>query len=73
MRCQCRKRVGRVDETTYAFERFSTVEGVAVEYAGSGCLVDIGAKSSAFLPEHEAALVMEHRTIEDVVPLDTPL
>lgn len=62
-----------VDETTYAFERFSTVEGVAVEYAGSGCLVDIGAKSSAFLPEHEAALVMEHRTIEDVVPLDTPL
>ena len=62
-----------VDETEYAFERFSTVEGVAVEYSGSGCLVDIGAKASAFLPEQEAALVMEHQTIEDVVPLDTPL
>ena len=62
-----------VAETEYAFERNSVVEGVAVEYSGSGCLVDIGAKASAFLPENEAALVMDHQDIEDVVPLDTPL
>jgi len=62
-----------VDETVYAFERFSVVEGVAVEYSGSGCLVDIGAKASAFLPEQEAALVMEHTTLEKAVPLDTPM
>jgi small subunit ribosomal protein S1 len=62
-----------VDETEYLFERYSVVEGVAVEYSGSGCLVDIGAKASAFLPEHEAALVMEHQELENVVPLDTPM
>ena len=62
-----------VEETEYAFERNSVVEGVAVEYSGSGCLVDIGAKASAFLPEQEAGLMMDERELEDAVPLETPL
>ena len=62
-----------VEETEYAFERNTIVEGMAVEYSGSGCLVDIGAKASAFLPEGEASLMMHDKELEDVVPLDTPL
>jgi small subunit ribosomal protein S1 len=63
-----------VEETTYAFERNSVVQGVAVEYQGSGCLVDIGAKSSAFLPELEASLFAEHhQDLSELVPLDTPM
>jgi len=63
-----------VEETEYGFERNAVVRGVAVEYAGSGCLVDIGAKSSAFLPEQEAALVLgDNQNLEDVVPLDTEM
>mmetsp|Transcript_20515 Transcript_20515/g.44423 ORF Transcript_20515/g.44423 Transcript_20515/m.44423 type:complete len:378 (+) Transcript_20515:301-1434(+) len=62
-----------VEETEYAFERNSVVEGMAVEYSGSGCLVDIGAKASAFLPEQEASLMMADKELSEVVPLDTPL
>lgn len=62
-----------VDQTEYAFERNAVVDGVAVEYSGSGCLVDIGAKASAFLPEAEASLMMHDKQLMDVVPLDTPL
>jgi len=64
-----------VAETEYAFERNSVVEGVAVEYSGNGgCLVDIGAKSSAFLPEQEVALVNDGTiSLEDMVPLDTTM
>ena len=63
-----------VQKTTYAFERNSIVQGVAVEYSGSGCLVDIGAKASAFLPEHEAALVIpDGSDLSDIVPLDQPI
>jgi len=63
-----------VEETEYGFERNAIVQGVAVEYSGSGCLVDIGAKASAFLPEQEAALVLgDHQGLEDVVPLETPM
>lgn len=64
-----------VEETEYAFERNSVVEGVAVEYSGNGgCLVDIGAKSSAFLPEQEVALVNDGTMpLEEMVPLDTTM
>lgn len=62
-----------VENTEYAFERNTVVEGIAVEYSGSGCLVDIGAKASAFLPEHEASLMMENKELSDIVPLETPL
>lgn len=61
-----------VEDTEYAFERNSVVQGVAVEYTGGGCLVDIGAKASAFLPEHEASLIQD-AAIEDSVPLETEL
>jgi len=46
-----------------------------VEYSGSGCLVDIGAKVSAFLPEQEAALVIPDGTkdLSSIVPLDQPI
>ena len=63
-----------VANTEYAFERNSIVQGVAVEYSGSGCLVDIGAKASAFLPEQEAALVIpDGSSMSDIVPLDQPI
>jgi small subunit ribosomal protein S1 len=64
-----------VAETEYAFERNSVVEGVAVEYSGSGCLVDIGAKASAYLPDSEAALVLPDsmQGLEGIIPLETPM
>lgn len=64
-----------VADTEYAFERNSVVSGVAVEYSGTGCLVDIGAKASAFLPEAEAALILSDspHALEEAVPLDTPM
>lgn len=61
-----------VDETEYGFERNAVVQGTAVEYSGSGCLVDIGAKASAYLPDQEASLDQD-LNIEDAVPLDTPM
>ena len=62
------------EDLEYGFERNAVVSGIAVEYAGSGCLVDIGAKSSAFLPEQEAALVLaDDQGLESVIPLDTPM
>jgi small subunit ribosomal protein S1 len=62
-----------VAETEYAFERNSVVEGMAVEYSGdTGCLVDIGAKSSAFLPAQEASLTHSFDSrLADLIPLDT--
>jgi len=61
-----------VEDTTYAFERNTVVPGVAVEYSNGGCLVDIGAKASAFLPEAEASLIAD-QDMRDLVPLDTTL
>jgi small subunit ribosomal protein S1 len=62
-----------VADTEYAFERNSVVEGMAVEYSGdTGCLVDIGAKSSAFLPAQEASLTHNFDSrLADLIPLDT--
>lgn len=63
-----------VANTQYEFERDSVVEGVAVEYEPTGCLVDIGAKSSAYLPLKEAGLVLpETPNWDELVPLDTPM
>lgn len=63
-----------VANTQYEFERNSVVEGVAVEYEPTGCLVDIGAKASAYLPLKEAGLVLPDPPIqwETILPLDTP-
>jgi small subunit ribosomal protein S1 len=63
-----------VEETEYGFERNAVVEGVVVEYSGQGCLVDIGAKASAFLPEQEAALIIpDSKDVSDIIPLDTKM
>lgn len=61
-----------VADTEYAFERNSVVKGIVVEIAGSGCLVDIGAKASAYMPNQEAALDQDI-PIEEAVPLDTEM
>ena len=61
-----------VAETDYSFERNSVVEGIAVEYTNGGCLVDIGAKASAFLPDQEAGLDQE-KEIHESVPLETTM
>lgn len=63
-----------VAETDYSFNRNDIVPGVCVEYDKGGCIVDIGAKASAFLPEAEAALVQDSSsTIETLVNLDEEL
>ena len=69
-----------VAQTEYAFERNAVVQGTAVEYSGdTGCLVDIGAKASAFLPAQEASLLAaatsSHHaaSLPDLIPLDTPM
>eukprot|EP00539_Tryblionella_compressa_P006842 CAMPEP_0178758646 /NCGR_PEP_ID=MMETSP0744-20121128/14501_1 /TAXON_ID=913974 /ORGANISM="Nitzschia punctata, Strain CCMP561" /LENGTH=418 /DNA_ID=CAMNT_0020413033 /DNA_START=120 /DNA_END=1376 /DNA_ORIENTATION=- len=60
-----------VANTSYSFERNSIVKGVCIEYANGGCIVDIGAKASAFLPESEAALIQPLGSeIDDLVELD---
>lgn len=63
-----------VAATSYSFEKFSIVKGTCVEYDGGGCIVDIGAKASAFLPEKEAALIQRQGDeISDLVDLDTEM
>jgi len=61
------------EETKYEFEREDIVSGQCEEYVNGGCLVDIGAKSSAFLPQQEAALIQPPgASIESLVELETP-
>mmetsp|Transcript_778 Transcript_778/g.1263 ORF Transcript_778/g.1263 Transcript_778/m.1263 type:complete len:406 (-) Transcript_778:91-1308(-) len=61
-----------VAETDYAFNKFDIVSGLCVEYDKGGCIVDIGAKASAYLPEAEAALIQNQGdSIQDLVALDT--
>jgi len=60
-----------VQATDYAFNRNDVVKGVIVQYDNGGCIVDIGAKASAFLPVAEAALIQEQGdSIEKLVVLD---
>jgi len=44
-------------DLTYSFERNMIVRGTCIEYEPKGCIVDIGAKASAFLPLEESALI----------------
>ncbi len=58
-----------LEQHNYEFQKGQVVRGKVFEYDSNGAYVDIGGKSSAFLPIEEAAL----RTITDlseVVPLD---
>ena len=60
-----------VSATDYSFNRNDVVTGTVVQYDKGGCVVDIGAKSSAFLPQQEAALVQEQgASIESLIELD---
>ena len=58
-----------LEQHNYEFQKGQVVRGKVFEYDSNGAYVDIGGKSSAFLPIEEAAL----RTVTDlseVVPLD---
>ena len=60
-----------VAATDYAFNRNDVVKGTVVQYDKGGCIVDIGAKASAFLPLQEAALIQDQGTdIEDLIGID---
>jgi len=61
-----------VAETEYSFERDAVVKGTCIEYeASGGCIVDIGAKATAFLPQQEAALIQNQGDdISDLVNLE---
>jgi small subunit ribosomal protein S1 len=58
-----------IEKQDYPFEKGSTVEGTVVQFEYQGALVDIGAKSSAFLPLREAALIPAD-DVTSVVSLD---
>eukprot|EP00566_Odontella_aurita_P037807 CAMPEP_0113534766 /NCGR_PEP_ID=MMETSP0015_2-20120614/5335_1 /TAXON_ID=2838 /ORGANISM="Odontella" /LENGTH=401 /DNA_ID=CAMNT_0000433951 /DNA_START=206 /DNA_END=1411 /DNA_ORIENTATION=+ /assembly_acc=CAM_ASM_000160 len=60
-----------VEATDYAFNRNDVVKGTVVQYDNGGCIVDIGAKASAFLPVGEAALVQaQGNSIENLIDID---
>lgn len=60
-----------VAATDYSFNRNDVVKGSVVQYDKGGCIVDIGAKASAFLPLQEAALIQEQGTqIESLINID---
>jgi len=60
-----------VQATDYAFNRNDIVKGTVVQYDKGGCIVDIGAKASAFLPLQEAALIQtQSSSIETLIAID---
>lgn len=60
-----------VAATDYSFNRNDVVKGTVVQYDKGGCIVDIGAKASAFLPLQEASLFQEQGTaIESLINID---
>lgn len=60
-----------VAATDYSFNRNDVVKGSVVQYDKGGCIVDIGAKASAFLPLQEAALIqVQGVNIESLINLD---
>jgi len=63
-----------VEDTDYAFNRNDVVKGTVVQYDNGGCIVDIGAKASAFLPVAEAALIQgQGAQIESLVDIDAEM
>jgi small subunit ribosomal protein S1 len=60
-----------VAATDYSFNRNDVVKGTVVQYDKGGCIVDIGAKASAFLPLQEAALLQgDGSSIETLIEID---
>eukprot|EP00588_Corethron_pennatum_P025050 CAMPEP_0194336528 /NCGR_PEP_ID=MMETSP0171-20130528/73254_1 /TAXON_ID=218684 /ORGANISM="Corethron pennatum, Strain L29A3" /LENGTH=406 /DNA_ID=CAMNT_0039100015 /DNA_START=162 /DNA_END=1382 /DNA_ORIENTATION=+ len=63
-----------LETSLVAFNRNDIVKGTVVQYEKAGALIDIGAKSSAYLPLPEAALLQEQTSgIEDLVDLEAVL
>lgn len=62
-----------VQNVSYNFNRNDVVSGTVVQFENGGAVIDIGAKSSAYLPLAEAGLLAETRNIEDLFSLDTDL
>jgi len=61
-----------VAATDYNFNRNDVVKGTVVQYEKQGCIIDIGAKASAYLPLQESSLVMEQGdTIESLIEIDS--
>lgn len=60
-----------VDDVSYRFERNAIVDGMVVEYSNNGCLVDIGAKASAFCPVLEASLlpIAHNNDLSSILPI----
>jgi len=59
-----------VAEVDYSFNRNDVVKGTIVQFDNGGAVVDIGAKSSAFLPLQEAGLTAYGKEINEVVDID---
>lgn len=55
-------------EHDYQFEQGQVVKGVAIEHTSDGVFVDIGGKSSGFVPNHEAALHSD-TPLEESLPI----
>jgi small subunit ribosomal protein S1 len=63
-----------VADTSYAFNRNDIVKGTVVQYDNGGCIVDIGAKASAYMSTQEASLFQEHGTlINDIIDIDAEM
>jgi len=63
-----------LESSLVAFNRNDIVKGTVVQYEKAGALIDIGAKSSAYLPLPEAALLQEQTSqIEDLIDLEAVL
>lgn len=63
-----------VEAQEYSFNRNEVVQGTVVQYDKGGCIVDIGAKASAYMSTQEASLFQEQgRSIEDMVDLETEM
>lgn len=60
-----------LDAQSYDFSRGKVVPGKAVEYSSDGVYVDIGAKSSGFIPLPEMALErVTEADLPEILPLD---
>lgn len=59
-----------VASVEYSFNRNDVVKGTVVQYDNGGAVIDIGAKSSAYLPLQEASLGAYGQAIENLVEID---
>lgn len=58
-----------IEQANYQFSRGDVVQGTVVEYGVAGVMIDIGAKSAAYMPIRECAL-SEIADVADAVDID---